>query len=143
MSCTFVFVSFKKICNYIIGLNKEGHLFVVHWFVFFCSTHHFIYLFYLRKISSELTSAANPLLFAEEDWPWANILAPFPLLYMWDTCHSMAWQAVQRSPPGTPTGKPWATKVACPNLTAALPGWPSCFFMWCSVSGSVCLWCNK
>ena len=28
----------------------------------------FIYLF-LRKLSPELTSAANPPLFAEEDWP--------------------------------------------------------------------------
>ena len=30
---------------------------------------------FLRKISSELTSAPNPPLFAEEDWPWANIHA--------------------------------------------------------------------
>ena len=27
------------------------------------------YLFILSKISPELTFAANPLLFAEEDWP--------------------------------------------------------------------------
>ena len=27
------------------------------------------YLFILRKVSPELTSAANPPLFAEEDWP--------------------------------------------------------------------------
>ena len=29
----------------------------------------FFLLFFLRKISPELTSAANPPLFAEEDWP--------------------------------------------------------------------------
>ena len=29
----------------------------------------FFFLFFLRKISPELTSAANPPLFAEEDWP--------------------------------------------------------------------------
>ena len=27
------------------------------------------FLFFLRKISPELTSAANPPLYAEEDWP--------------------------------------------------------------------------
>ena len=27
------------------------------------------FFFFLRKISPELTSAANPPLFAEEDWP--------------------------------------------------------------------------
>ena len=48
----------------------------------------------LRKISPELTSAANPPLFAEEDWPPANIHARLPLLYMWDTYHSMACQVV-------------------------------------------------
>ena len=41
-------------------------------------------LFVLRKISPELTSATNPPLFAEEDWPRANIRAHLPLLYMWD-----------------------------------------------------------
>ena len=49
---------------------------------------------FLRKINPELTSAANPPLFAEEDWPWANIRARLPLLYMWDACHSMACQVV-------------------------------------------------
>ena len=28
-----------------------------------------LFFFFLRKISPELTSAANPPLFAEEDWP--------------------------------------------------------------------------
>ena len=48
----------------------------------------FIYL--LRKINPEVTSTANPPLFAEEDWPLANMCACLPLLYMWSTCHSMA-----------------------------------------------------
>uniref|UniRef100_A0A9L0JF68 Phosphatidylinositol glycan anchor biosynthesis class F n=1 Tax=Equus asinus TaxID=9793 RepID=A0A9L0JF68_EQUAS len=46
-----------------------------------------------RKISPELT-AANPPLFAEEDWPRANIHAHLPLLYTWDAYHSMACQVV-------------------------------------------------
>ena len=50
-------------------------------------------LFCLRKISPELTTA-NPPLFAEEAWPLANICAQLPLLYTWDTYHSMACQAV-------------------------------------------------
>ena len=44
---------------------------------------------FLRKISPELTSAANPPLFAEEDCPWANIHVHLPLLYTWDAYHSM------------------------------------------------------
>ena len=66
----------------------------------------FIYLFILKKISPELTSAAPPPLFAKEDWPWANISAHLPLLYMWDVCHSMACQVVpcphQGSEPANP-----------------------------------------
>ena len=45
--------------------------------------------FLLRKISPELITA-NPPLFAEEDWPWANIYAHLPLLYTWDAYHSMS-----------------------------------------------------
>ena len=59
-----------------------------------CLLRFFSFLFFLRKISPELTSAANTPLFAEEDWSWASICAHLPLLYMWDACHSMAWQAV-------------------------------------------------
>ena len=61
---------------------------------------------------------------SEEDWPWANIHAHLPLLYMWDACHSMAWQAVRRSPPGLQTSEPQAGKAECVNLTTAPPGWP-------------------
>ena len=49
--------------------------------------------FFLRKTSAELTTA-NPPLFAEENWPWANIHAHLPLLYMWDAYHTMVCHAV-------------------------------------------------
>ena len=53
----------------------------------------FCLVFFLRKISPELT-AANPPLFAGEDWPWANIPAHLPLLSMWDAYHNMACHTV-------------------------------------------------
>ena len=49
-----------------------------------------ILFFFFRKISPELTSAISPPLFAEENWPGAEICAHLPLLYMWRACHSMA-----------------------------------------------------
>ena len=79
---------------------------------------------FLRKISSELTSATNPPLFAEEDWPWANIHSHLPLLYMWDAYHSMAWQAGDMSAPGIQTGEPRAAKAERVPLTTAPLGWP-------------------
>ena len=71
--------------------------------------------FFLRKISPELTSAVNAPLFADEDWPWANIRAHPPLLYIWDACHSMAWQAVCRSESGIQTGELRATEAEHAN----------------------------
>ena len=59
----------------------------------------------MRKISPELT-AANPPLFTEEDWPWANIHAHLPLLCMWDAYHSMAYQAVPCPHPGSEPASP-------------------------------------
>ena len=38
-------------------------------FYLFISNYFFVFFFFLRKISPELTSAANPPLFAEEDCP--------------------------------------------------------------------------
>ena len=76
--------------------------------------------FFWRKLSHELTSTTNPPLFAEEDWPWANIRAHLPLY----ACHSVAWQAVHRSAPGMRTSKPWATKGERTNLTAVPLGRP-------------------
>ena len=87
-----------------------------------------LFLFLFRKISPELTSTTNPPLFAEEDWPWANISAHLPLLYMWDACHSMACQAVpcphwdpNQWTPGSRSGT-WelnrCTTGPAPNLTS-------------------------
>ena len=66
--------------------------------------------FVLRKISPELTSAANPPLFAEEDWAWANIRAHLSLLYTWDAYHSMAWQAVLCPHPASKLANPMKLK---------------------------------
>ena len=78
--------------------------------------------FFLRKISPELTSATNPPIFAEEDWPWANIHAHLLLLYMWDTCHGMAWQAMRRSASGIWAGESWVTEAECVNLNCCANG---------------------
>ena len=56
--------------------NSQGFLFVCCFFL-------------LRKTGPELTSVANPPLFAEEGCPWANVCAHLPLFYMWFT--STAW----------------------------------------------------
>ena len=68
------------------------------------------FLFFLRKISPELTSAANPPLFAEEQWPWANVHAHLPLLYMWDTYHSMALPSSTMLHPGSKPANPGLPK---------------------------------
>ena len=81
-------------------------------------------LFFLRKISPELTSAANPPLFAEEDWPRAKIRAHLPLLSMWDTCHSIAHLAVPCPHLGSELCKPCAAEGEPANLTTAPRGWP-------------------
>ena len=47
------------------------------------------FTFFFSFFSPELTTARPPL-FAEEDWPWANIHIHLPLLYMWDAYHSVA-----------------------------------------------------
>ena len=80
--------------------------------------------FLLRKISPELTSAANLPLFTEEDWPWANIHAHLPLLYIWDAYHSMACQAGAMSAPRIWTSETRAAEVQRVHLTAAPPGRP-------------------
>ena len=64
-------------------------LFVYNLDNFYWTIFKFINSFFLRKISPVLT-AANPPLLAEKYWPWANIRAHLPLLYMWDAHHSMA-----------------------------------------------------
>ena len=70
-------------------------------------------ILFLRKINPELTSATNPPLFAEEDWPWAHIPAHLPLLYLWDA--ATVWLGIQ-------TSKPWFTEVVHETFTAMPPG---------------------
>ena len=85
----------------------------------------------LRKISPELTCAANPPLFAEEGWPWANIRAHLPLLCMWGTCHSMAF--AKRCPVLTQDpnwGTPGRWSRTCPlNSCATRPAPGHCTLM--------------
>ena len=83
---------------------------------------------FLRKISPELTYAINLLPFAEEDWPWANICAHLPLLYVWDTCHSVAWWVVCGSVPRIWTCEALAAKAKCVNLTAMPQGQSPSYF---------------
>ena len=87
-----------------------------------------IQFFFPRKISPELTSAANHLS-AEEDWPWASACAHLPLLYMWDAYHSKAWWVMCRSTPGIQTGEPQATEPEHANPTAMPPGRPPDIFL--------------
>ena len=63
------------------------------WFNFLFFGGLFYYYFFLRKISPELTSATNPPLFAEEDWPWANICAYLPPMFFICGMPSTAWLA--------------------------------------------------
>ena len=61
--------------------------------------------FFPRKINPELT-AANPPLFAEEDWPWANIRAHFlyftcrtpTTAWLAKRCHARTWDPNRLTP---------------------------------------------
>ena len=90
-----------------------------------------IFFFFLRKINPELTCAVNPPLFAEEDWPWANICTHLPLLFtcgMPATASHKRWVGPHRGSelvnPGLPKQnvgtKPlchWAGPKTCNILT--------------------------
>ena len=75
---------------------------------------------FLRKISPELTSATNPPLFPEEDWPWANIVLLF-LYFIWGRRPPHGVQSSAMSAPGIRTGEPQPTEAERVNLTAAPP----------------------
>ena len=128
------------VCSSRITINKTlSHFHNVSVWTIKCMTalcishikrsHLDLFLFLKKKINPELTSATNPPLFAEEDWPWANTCAHLPMLYMWDACHSMTWQAKHRSTPRIRTGEPWATKEKRVSLTPVPRGWPLDFFL--------------
>ena len=95
------------------------------------------FFFFLRKISPELTSAANPPLFTEEDLPWANIRAHLPPLYMWHAYHSMALPSGAMSAPGIQTGEPQAAEAERAHLTAAPPGRPQEGSFYAALSSSL------
>ena len=78
--------------------------------------------FFLRKISPELTTASPPLFFAEEAWPWANIRAHLPPLYMWDAYHSMACQAVPCPHPGSELANPGPQRSRTRTLNRCTTG---------------------
>ena len=86
------------------------------------------FFFFMRKISPELTSAAKPPLFAKEGWPWATIQVHLPLLYMWDTSHSMACQAVPCPHSGSEPVNLGAAKVELAHLILAPLGRPPPLF---------------
>ena len=50
---------------------------------------YFLLIYLCILISPELTPVANPPLFPEEDWSWANIRAHLPLRSMWDTATAL------------------------------------------------------
>ena len=82
------------------------------------------YFIFLRKISPELATA-NPPLFAEEDWPWANIHAHLPLLSMWDAHHSMAFAKRCHVRTWDLNGRtPGRREAECAHLTAVPLGRP-------------------
>ena len=80
------------------------------------------------RLAPELTSAANPPLFDEEDWPWANIRAHLPLFYVGRLSqHGLLSGAM--STPGMQTSEPWATEAERVSLTAVTPGQPQEYFL--------------
>ena len=84
------------------------------------------FFFFLRKISPELMSATNP-----------------PLLYMWDACHIVAWQAVWRSTPGLWTSEAPAAEVERAKLTAGPLGWPLILFLTLDQCKYSLNWCEN
>ena len=96
------------------------HRSMEHWI--FLKALGFCLFVFVRKIGPELTSITPPL-FAEKDWPWVNIHAHLPPLYM-GCHHTMAWQAVRRCAPRIRTGEPWAAAAERTHLTASPPSWP-------------------
>ena len=106
--------------------SSERFLFLLHMYEFHKNVvlFYIFYFLFLRKFSPELT-AANPPLLAEEDWPWANIHAHLPLLYMWDAYHSMPFAKqchVRTQDPNQRT--PGCREVEGAHLTAGPPGRP-------------------
>ena len=89
--------------------------------------------FSVRRIDSALTSAVSPLLFLEEDCPWANLHASPLLFCMQDACHSIAWWAACRCAPGIWGHETQAAEEEYANLTTVPLGQPLLFlFLLCA-----------
>ena len=69
------------------------------------------------------------LLFAEEDWPWANIHAIFLFFLYVGRLPQHGVPSGAMSAPGIWTGKPRATEAECANLTTAPVGRPGAVFL--------------
>ena len=87
-------------------------------FVLFC------FCVFLRKISPEPTSAANPPLFAEEDLVLSSHPCPSSSTLYVGHLRQHGLPSSALSAPGIWTGKTRATEAECAHLTAAPPGWP-------------------
>ena len=70
---------------------------------------------YTPHLEDQLIPNIKNNFFFEEDWPWANIRAHVPLLYLWDAYHSVAWQAVSRPNLGSETVNPGLPKQSVPT----------------------------
>ena len=79
---------YTKKCSNLRSLRLRKHkLNFTFWNIFFGNYLNLfliriLFIYLLRNISPELTSASNPPLFPEEDWPWANFCAHLPLFYV-------------------------------------------------------------
>ena len=87
----------------------------------------FLFFFFWGRLAL-ITSAANPPLFAEEDWPWDNIHAHFPLFYMWDAYYSMACQAAPCPHLGFEPANPGPPRSGMCELNRCTGGRPPMYF---------------
>ena len=64
------------------------------------------------------------LFFAEEDWPWANICAHLPLLFIWDAATAWFEKRCIGACLGSEPVNPGATEAEQPHL-ATTPAGPA------------------
>ena len=64
------------------------------------------------------------LIFAEEDWPWVNICAHLPLLFIWDAATARLDKRCVSVHPGSDPANPQAAEVEHTHLATAQLGCP-------------------
>ena len=116
-------IGFQSGCTCFHPMGKQHKFLMTHilydsWccvrLLIFILSFLFGFFFLVTKIRPELTSDANPPLFAEEDWPWANIV-PIFLYFIWDA--TTAWldnwclSAHPGSEPANPGLPKWSTRT--------------------------------